>query len=114
MKYLNGNCLYVAAFPEIPATYKIGITDCLDKRLLQLSQTMPFRVELIHAVYTRYAGLLEIHLHMRFGKKRLRGEWFSLNTRDLNYIRFEAEDVALDFVARVNPAPREVSAESQS
>lgn len=63
--------------------YKIGHSKYVDKRIEQISPVMPYPVELViaFAADDRYA--LEGELHQRYASKRLRGEWFALNSQDL-------------------------------
>lgn len=71
---------------ECEGFYKIGITDDVRKRLSQIQTSTPFNVKLIHSIPLANAWLLEKHLHERFAKKRVRGEWFKLSSDDVNTV----------------------------
>lgn len=66
--------------------YKIGRTVNLNKRVSQISPQMPGRLEIVlaHKVADCFFG--EAQLHKDLKHKRLNGEWFSLDTADLDLI----------------------------
>jgi len=66
--------------------YKIGKTTCLDRRITELSIKLPYELELIHAVESDNIDVLEQLLHEQFADKRVRGEWFALSARDVEFI----------------------------
>jgi len=67
--------------------YKIGHTNCLDRRIKQISPKLPFRLELVHSIETDDRYLLESFAHKYFEKKRLEGEWFDLDSMDMHEIK---------------------------
>lgn len=70
-----------------PYGYKIGKTKNPTKRLNHFGVKLPFETEVIILKETKNYHLTERELHEKFMHKRIRGEWFQLNERDLKYIR---------------------------
>ncbi|WP_273854002.1 GIY-YIG nuclease family protein [Guptibacillus spartinae] len=66
---------------------KIGYSRNLDQRLIRFGVTLPFDVELAHAIYSQNVQTTEKLLHKYFEGKRLNGEWFQLSEEELNEIR---------------------------
>jgi len=76
--------------PDIPGTpYKIGVTSGsnTDKRKtsLQTAHWMDLKLIWKSNVLER-ADIIEQKLHSHFRKKRVRGEWFNINQRDIKSI----------------------------
>lgn len=67
--------------------YKIGRTVDPDDRLNTFNVKLPFPVEFEILLKCEDMYKLESELHARYVDKRTRGEWFSLNTDDLEAIR---------------------------
>jgi len=67
--------------------YKIGWAANVDNRILQLEPKLPYDLELIHSIKTDRPRTLERELHGKFADKRVRGEWFKLDTEDVAYIK---------------------------
>jgi len=63
--------------------HKIGISDNIHRRLKQLDAASPFELELIHVIRSPFARELEKELHDRYSAKRVKGEWFELEPRDI-------------------------------
>ena len=77
--------------------YKIGKANSLKARLRKFEVIIPFDIELITAFYIRNPLELESSLHKKFKHKRIAGEWFDLDLRDIVEIekiglKKEAED----------------------
>jgi len=66
-----------------PGEYKIGRTTLVDRRLTQLGATASVEHELVHEIKTDDPSGVEAYWHRRFHEKRMRGEWFHLNPRDV-------------------------------
>jgi predicted GIY-YIG superfamily endonuclease len=67
--------------------YKIGVTGDIDRRISQIQVGNPFEVKCLYFVDCddkRMAYALEAELGLRFKKKLKRGEWFSLNSDDID------------------------------
>ena len=67
--------------------YKIGVTTNIDKRLPQIATKLPFEVALEHKIKHDSIYELESELHNKFSDKRLNGEWFRLEDKDVKYIK---------------------------
>ncbi|NIV32750.1 MAG: hypothetical protein GWN58_25880 [Anaerolineae bacterium] len=67
--------------------YKIGCSKKVDRRIKQLSTLPPFDLVHICSIQTDDMYQLEFELHQRFQHKRKRGEWFTLDAEDIEYIR---------------------------
>lgn len=67
--------------------YKIGRTSDPDNRVKTFKVKLPFEVEYICLIQTGDMYILESQLHIRFADKRVNGEWFNLESADVEYIR---------------------------
>ncbi|WP_052520314.1 GIY-YIG nuclease family protein [Aneurinibacillus migulanus] len=72
---------------QLYGAIKIGSTKKLDQRIMQFGVKLPFDIKIIHILYSENGGDTEKLLHMHFKKKRLNGEWFSLNQEDISNIK---------------------------
>lgn len=63
--------------------FKIGIANDVEGRLAQLSTGNPFELKVLAVYGFSNAESVERSLHQRFANTRARGEWFSLDDRDL-------------------------------
>lgn len=70
--------------------YKIGRTKYLDDRIKKLATLPPFPVITEAAYQVINAPAHEKALHERFQTCRLRGEWFQLSEKDLEFIKYQA------------------------
>lgn len=66
--------------------YKIGISIYPDVRLKEFTQ-LPHPLEKILAIRVRDYKYCEEELHKIFAKKRVRGEWFSLEEKDIAFVK---------------------------
>lgn len=80
--------------------YKIGIAFNVQKRLAGLQSANPrplrivFDIAFSHFAYSSEpARRLERRLHEKFSNKRIQGEWFVLDERDLAYIARKVEQI---------------------
>ena len=64
--------------------YKIGTSQCVEKRLAQVSCGLPFSKIIYESNYLKNPYFVENKLHKLFQKYRIGGEWFSFV--DLNLI----------------------------
>ncbi len=68
--------------------YKIGMTTgTIENRVKSLQTGSPHRLEIIHTIKTNDPHNLETYLHDLFKNKRVNGEWFNLDKRDIALIR---------------------------
>ena len=73
--------------------YKIGMSKDPQSRLEQLSTQPPFDIELICTIPTNDMVALEAEIHKLFKHKRKRGEWFTLDTQDVKFIKEWDNDI---------------------
>lgn len=71
--------VYVIQDLDISKFYKIGRTNNPSRRFNELSQALPFAIEVVAVVETEDAPTLEWQLHQRYAEQRQRGEWFKLH-----------------------------------
>jgi len=68
--------------------YKIGATGGESaKRLKALTTGSPVALVIAHEIATSAYVLLERALHCHFSEKRIKGEWFDLTLRDIDFIQ---------------------------
>ena len=63
--------------------FKVGRSDELEKRIKQISISLPEKVELVHAIKTDDPPGIETYWHRRFADRRANGEWFALSSADV-------------------------------
>lgn len=63
--------------------YKIGKTNDTVRRGKEIRIQLPERTDLIYAIKTDDPSGVEAYWHKRFESKRMRGEWFDLNSSDI-------------------------------
>ena len=63
--------------------YKIGRSNELERRVKEISVSLPEKVSLEHAIRTDDPPGIETYWHRRFSERRARGEWFHLTVADL-------------------------------
>lgn len=70
--------------------YKIGKTRKLNDRMNLFAVKLPFAFDSIHTIYCDDYHSLERFLHEHFKHKRVRGEWFDLTDKDVEWIKGES------------------------
>lgn len=63
--------------------YKIGETDNLERRIVQLKKKFDFDLEYVFTHKSRDCFLLEQQLHIRYSKYHIGGDWFALTDEAL-------------------------------
>lgn len=53
------------------------------RRIKGISQSLPWRVDVLGIAVTQAARTLEVKIHRRFKAKRMNGEWFQLDDSDI-------------------------------
>lgn len=79
--------IYLIKDIDVTGFHKIGYSVRPKIRMLEFRTEWPFRCELIHLFKVRNMHEVESTLHRQYQKKRKRGEWFKLNTQDVEYIK---------------------------
>jgi hypothetical protein len=78
--------LYVIACHGFPY-YKIGRTVLpVEARFASIQTGSPFKLSLVNAMLVNNCFKLEAELHYLFAEKRVRGEWFELDSKDLEIL----------------------------
>lgn len=67
--------------------YKIGMTKAPNQRFKAFNTKLPFQCEFICMIETDDCVSLETELHTRFNHRHIRGEWFSLQADEIEYIK---------------------------
>jgi hypothetical protein len=80
---------YVYLIQDVSATglCKIGMSNDVNRRVMELRTSSPFKIEVVHIVRTNDMRKLEKQLHMTHAAKCVRGEWFALSPDDIAYIK---------------------------
>jgi hypothetical protein len=78
--------IYVITAQEFIGTYKIGLTNSIERRLADMQTGCPYLLFALRSYMVTNPVAVEAMLHAFFHKKRVRGEWFRLDDTDLNYI----------------------------
>jgi hypothetical protein len=63
--------------------HKIGRANSVGRREYELAIQLPERVKLIHRIRTDDPAGIEAYWHKRFEEKRSNGEWFKLDSADI-------------------------------
>lgn len=66
---------------------KIGCSGDYQNRMRSFLSLFPFKVELLHVIATDDMYSLERRLHVLFEERRKQGEWFELDSADIEYIK---------------------------
>jgi hypothetical protein len=66
--------------------FKIGKTKSPKSRISSLQTGNPENIEPIYVIKCNNMSALETDLHRRFYNKRIRGEWYALNSEDLKHL----------------------------
>jgi len=67
--------------------YKIGKSNCVERRNYEIGVKSPEEPKLIHRIKTDDPSGIEAYWHKRFENKRKRGEWFGLSSSDVKVFR---------------------------
>lgn len=73
--------------------YKIGVSTKFKSRYDKLSTLMPFELITINKIKSNDIYALEEKLHKKFSDKRINGEWFELEKKDVKYIKSIEDDI---------------------
>lgn len=72
--------------------YKIGVSKNFERRYNEISPKMPFELKTINLIESFNIFDLEKKLHNKFSDKRIKGEWFELSKKDVEYIKSIEDD----------------------
>lgn len=78
---------YVYLIESSHGVYKIGLSRDPQNRIATFGILLPFPVEFVCLIQTDDMRALETQLHTRYADKRINGEWFALDTADVEYIK---------------------------
>lgn len=67
--------------------FKIGRSNCAERREFELRILLPEKLELIHKIKTDDPCGIEKYWHERFSDKRKGGEWFALSANDIKVFK---------------------------
>lgn len=81
----NHGFVYLVQSPT--GSYKIGRTKDPDNRMKTFSVKLPFEVDYVCVIETGDMYQLERSLHQQYASKRVNGEWFMLDTGDVECIK---------------------------
>jgi hypothetical protein len=81
------NAGYIYCLSDHQGHYKLGRTKQLQTRIKALATQPPFKIQLLFTHYVFNAALYEKRLHRIFAHKRMNGEWFGLDEKDLESIK---------------------------
>jgi hypothetical protein len=76
--------VYLLRFGE---EYKIGSSNNVERRFREIKTQMPYNGEIIHTIATGDPPGIEAYWHEYFSARRLKGEWFKLTKRDIDYFK---------------------------
>lgn len=79
---------------ESSGLYKIGYSFDPETRLRRLQTGSASPIKIVHLIRTPHYRQLEKKLHHRFASKRVHGEWYALDTADLEHIA-RLDDIGL-------------------
>ena len=77
----------VVYLPKSGLHYKIGCTSNLERRIKEITVSMPETITLVHSIRTDDPSGIEAYWHKRFANHRANGEWFRLSAEDLKVFR---------------------------
>jgi hypothetical protein len=80
---------YVYLIQDISVTgsCKIGKTNHPSRRAREFGVLLPMKTRVIHIIRTEDMQALEKQLHRLYAAKRVNGEWFKLDTEDIEHIK---------------------------
>lgn len=87
MRGHRGGYVYIIRDIDVTGFYKIGKTNQPSRRLNEFVAQYPFRFMVSHIIVCRDMTAVETLLHRHFAGKRTRGEWFSLTSEDVRWIK---------------------------
>ena len=83
-KVVHAGYIYLFKSDEF---YKIGRSHQPEIRFKAVAASVPFETKFIHKIYTDDTKSAERFFHAKFAQKRVKGEWFRLETKDIEYIK---------------------------
>lgn len=73
--------------------YKIGYSNNVDRRVDQLNRQLPIEVREVFSIECEQAKIAESYLHGYFNDKRLAGEWFIFDAKDVQSFEVQARKI---------------------
>lgn len=77
---------YVYFVSDDQGRIKIGRARDVNDRIKEYTK-LPFEPEIVHTIKSNDYVLTEELFHLKFNKKRIRGEWFALSKKDIVWIK---------------------------
>ena len=84
----NNNVGYIYLIRDKLGNIKIGKSINYKRRINDINNTIPQNIDILLVAKIPNYGKIEAHLHRIFKSKRLKGEWFKLNDKDLEKIEY--------------------------
>lgn len=93
--------LYVLKCGEF---YKIGVSNWVEKRVKQIQNGNPYKVEVIIKYHYENSYYLEKLFHQKFFRKNTGGEWFKLSKKEILEIKkiLQAVDKSVSQYRKIN------------
>jgi len=81
---------------ESPHGYKIGKTVNIKQRTRLFEVKLPFPIELLNYAWFENYSKAERDFHIKYAEKRTEGEWFDLNSEDIDFIKQQGKSVPVE------------------
>ena len=81
-------CVYLIQPEGVPGIFKIGVANCLPRRIKELQTSHYLELKVVLAIYTEDSPfIIERMMHKEFAKTNVRGEWFMMEEEDVARIQ---------------------------
>lgn len=83
----KGQFVYLIKDIDVTGYHKIGMTTNPHTQLRDFGVKLPFNIHIVALIPCTNARQLESWLHKQYEGKRINGEWFNLNSNDIEQIK---------------------------